>query len=637
MSKTKAQSGIVSIKTVTRNIPLDRLVHARTNVRKTYVKAVVEARAASIEAHGLLQNLVVRAERGEGGAKTGRFEVTVGGTRLCALLLLAKRKKIAKDAPIPCNIREDGIGEELSLAENVAREALDPADEFEAFHELVTNKGLSAEAVAARFGVSHRHVQQRLKLAAVSPKLIDLYRAGQMELEQLMAFTVSDDPVRQEDVWNTHAWDRRPQALRHALLADKVPASDKRARFVGLAAYETAGGVVLRDLFAAQDDAVFLTDVALLERLAAEKLAGIAARVQSEGWKWVETALDFPHAHGFGRFHEREVKLPKKEAEKVAALEAKIEQCELAMEQDGADEALEAELDRLQAALAAFDAKRLRFDPEAMAEGGAFVVIGHDGEAEIVRGLVRPGEQGAADKEGADPGEVAETPSRAKGGLSDKLAANLTAHRTMALRDALARNADIALAALTHALVLQRFYARRAGETCLAVLGQSRALHSHAEDIAGTLAGRAVEERQEAWARKLPEEAPDAWGFVLALPREERLALLAHCVALSVDAVETTAPRSDAVSAADRLAQALDLDMTKYWQASAASYFARVSKPMIAEALTEAGLPGQAGRVAKFSKREAVAVAEHQLAGRNWLPAILRTPRPEEQVPLAAE
>jgi ParB family chromosome partitioning protein len=109
-------------------IPLDRLVPSPANVRKT--KTGIEGLAASIAAHGLLQNLQVRPATDED------FEVVAGGRRFDALKFLAKHKKIAPDYPVPCEVRDGPDATEISLAENEMREAMHPADQFEAFRKL---------------------------------------------------------------------------------------------------------------------------------------------------------------------------------------------------------------------------------------------------------------------------------------------------------------------------------------------------------------------------------------------------------------------------------------------------------------------------------------------------------------------
>jgi len=77
-------------------------------VRKTGGSAGIEELAASIAAHGLLQNLSVRAVLDEQQAETGKFEVVAGARRLAAMRLLAKEKKVAKNAPVPCIVQEAG-------------------------------------------------------------------------------------------------------------------------------------------------------------------------------------------------------------------------------------------------------------------------------------------------------------------------------------------------------------------------------------------------------------------------------------------------------------------------------------------------------------------------------------------------
>ena len=94
-----------------------------------------------------------------------------------------------------------------------------------------------------------------------------------MTLEQLMAFTVTNDHARQEQVWEVSrsGYNKEPYRSGGMLTESAVRASDRRAQFVGLEAYERAGGVVMRDLFE-HDDGGWLQDPALLDRLVTEKL-----------------------------------------------------------------------------------------------------------------------------------------------------------------------------------------------------------------------------------------------------------------------------------------------------------------------------------------------------------------------------
>lgn len=164
------------------------------------------------------------------------------------------------------------LAEDDSLAENMQRVALHPLDQFRAFQAL-REKGQGEEAIAAAFFVTPQIVKQRLKLASVAPALLEVYAEDAMTLEHLMAFTVNTDHARQVQVWDAvkNSWNEEPYAIRRMLTETSVRASDRRAVFVGVDAYEAAGGVVLRDLFEG-DDGGWLEDPALLDGLVAEKL-----------------------------------------------------------------------------------------------------------------------------------------------------------------------------------------------------------------------------------------------------------------------------------------------------------------------------------------------------------------------------
>src|SRR3546814_19881880 len=98
-----------------------------------------------------------------------------------------------------------------------------------------------------------------------------------MTLEQLMAFTVTNDHDRQEQVWEqlARSYNKEPYYIRRQLTDGAIRASEKRAQFVGIDVYEAAGGAVLRDLFP-PDAGGWLQDPARLDRLVAEKLTGQA-------------------------------------------------------------------------------------------------------------------------------------------------------------------------------------------------------------------------------------------------------------------------------------------------------------------------------------------------------------------------
>src|SRR5512145_244229 len=396
-----------------RDIPFNKLVLSQSNVRRIKAGIAIEELAEDIARRTLLQSLTVRPVLDETGAETGMYEVPAGGRRYRALELLVKQKRLARTAPVPCIVRTDGLPEEDSLAENVQRAPLHPLDQFRAFLTL-REKGKSEEEIAAAFFVSVNVVRQRLRLASVSPPLLDVYAEDGMSLDQLMAFTVNPDHARQAEVWEAlqRTPIREPYQIRRMLTESAVRASDKRAQFVGVADYEAAGGIVLRDLFDA-DDGGWLQDPGLLERLVVDKLEREAEAVRAEGWKWVEVAPDFPYGHTYGlrRLSGKEVPLTKKEAKARDALKAELERLEkkYADAEEIPDE-VDARLGEIETALGEFGQRPVVYDPLEIARAGVFVSIGRDGTLHVERGYVRPEDEepvaaGDSEGKGEDAGE----------------------------------------------------------------------------------------------------------------------------------------------------------------------------------------------------------------------------------------
>jgi len=634
--------------TIIRDVPLTKLVPSEKNVRRTGREAGIEELAASIAAHGLLQSLSVRPVLDADGAETGKFSVIGGGRRLAALKLLAKRKTIAKSYAVPCLINE-GDEEEVSLAENVVRVSLHPADQFEAFKRLADEHGFGAEEIAARFGVTPHVVRQRLRLGAISPKLMQVYRDGGLTLDQLTAFAISEDHARQEQVYDNLSWNKEPHIIRRMMTETHVRAADRRAVFVGADAYTEAGGVILRDLFS-EDGGGYFEDAALLDRLALEKLEKITEGVRAEGWKWAQAFIDFPHAHGLRRYYPQPAELSPEDQQRLDAAQADFdalnEQC------DGAEELpdeIDTKLGELEAEIERLSERQYAYEADAVARSGVFVVLNHDGTARIERGFVRPEDEApepeaeaedeagysvtedgeiVADAQPSSDTETAEDEDTDESKpLSDLLIRDLTAHRTLGLRLALGDNPDVALIAVTHALAAQTFYRGHDEGTCLDIRPTSTPLGGHADGIEDTEAGKALADRHAAWATRMPQDASELWGFVVALDQDSRMSLFAHCASLTAFAVKQPWDRKPrALATADRLAQAVSLDMTAHWRPTVRSYLGRVTKAQIAEAVREGVSDEAAHRMVGMKKQAMAEAAEQLLAGTGWLPALLRTP-----------
>ncbi|WP_316224413.1 MULTISPECIES: ParB/RepB/Spo0J family partition protein [unclassified Bradyrhizobium] len=626
-------------------VPLNKLKKSPRNARKTpHSEAHIEALAASIAAKGMLQNLVVEPETNAEGEPTGFYFVTIGEGRRLAQLLRVKRKQIKKTEPIRCVLDIENDATEISLDENVTREAMHPADQFERFRELAENRGWGAEDIAARFGVTAHVVRQRLRLGAVSPKLMLVYRDGGLSLDQLMAFAITEDHDRQEQVYENLSWNRDPSTIRRDLTKMNVAATDRRAIFVGADAYAEAGGTIIRDLFT-EDRGGYFEHAALLDRLVIDKLEGIAAEVQAvEGWKWASVHIDFPHAHGTRRTYPHPVELSEEDAAAYGA--AQEEYNRLSSEYEGYEE-LPDEADRrfaeLEAEIERIDAKRHAYDTDDIARGGVFVVLNHDGTARIERGFIRADDEAPRpeDVEGAtitEDGEIVgedaepqpddEEAEDAGKPLSDLLIRDLTAHRTLGLRLALGEQPEMALVAVVHAMAAQTFY--RGGEaSCLEIRLTSAYLASHADGIEDTPAAKALADRHAGWASDMPRDVADLWAFVAGLDYASVMALLAHCAALTVNAVRIPwEQKPNARATAEKLASAVTLDMTAHWTPTVQSYLGRVTKAHILAAVREAVGDEAAERIAGLKKTEMAQVAEQILAGTGWLPSVLRTARP---------
>jgi ParB family transcriptional regulator, chromosome partitioning protein len=367
-----------------RDIPFNKLVLSQANVRRVKAGVSIEELAEDIARRTLLQGLSVRPILDAEGQETGMFEVPAGGRRFRALELLVKQKRLAKTAPVPCVVRDpstDVSAEEDSLAENVQRVALHPLDQFRAFQAL-RDKGLGEEEIAARFFLAPTVVKQRLRLAAVTEKLLGVYAEDGMTLEKLMAFTVTNDHVRQEQVWEGLSCSHNKEAyfIRRQLTEGAVRASDRRAQFVGIKAYEDAGGVIMRDLFQ-HDDGGWLQDPALLDQLVIEKLQAKAETLHPEGWKWITISADFPYGHtaGLRRLIGQTVDLTEKESASFAALKAEYDALEAQYsETDELPDEINQRLGEIEAAIAAFEDRPVRYDRTEIVRAGTFVSIDGD-------------------------------------------------------------------------------------------------------------------------------------------------------------------------------------------------------------------------------------------------------------------
>jgi ParB family chromosome partitioning protein len=640
-----------------RDISFNKLVLSQSNVRRMKAGISIEQLAESIAQRTLLQSLNVRAVLDAEGNETGMFEVPAGGRRYRALELLVKQKRMAKTQPVPCVVREGGIAEDDSIAENDERVGLHPLDQFRAFQTL-RSLGMSEDDIAARHFVSPAIVKQRLRLASVAPNLLDIYADDGMTLEQLMAFSVSGDHDRQQQVWDNvskSGYDE-PYQIRRMLTESTVRASDKRAQFVGVAAYEAAGGTVLCDLFE-RDDGGWLQDVPLLDRLVTEKLKTEAETIAAEGWKWIEVAVSFPYGHdnGIRELGGTPAEITAEEQATIDALQA--EQARLEAEYQDADELpdeVDARLGEIEEALTAFEQRPHIYDPADIARAGALVSIDSNGALFVERGYVRPEDEAPVERPEDEGGSDSDMPAVPRTmitvtgepeadeeeddgikPLPDRLVMELTAHRTLALRDAVANNPHVAMTALLHKLCLDTF-GRITPSPCLQVSVREVHFTAQASGLKESASAKAIEEREASWTVDMPKDENALWDWLAALDDASRLSLLAHCVSYGVNALHEKVDRyggsgvssrglRQRLAQADRLARAVNLDLVEAgWRPTVDNYLGRVTKARILEAVREAKGESSAQLIDHLKKTEMAKEAERLLDDSGWLPEPLR-------------
>ncbi len=638
-----------------RDIPLCRLALAPENVRRTPPDEAADAQLrASIAAHGLLENLVARADEPDADG-VERYAVVAGGRRLAALKTLAEEGALPADRSVPCLIATNGDAGELSLAENVVRIAMHPADQVVAFSELA-GSGVTVAAIAARFGVSERIVEQRLRLGNAAPELLDAYRAEAIDLETLKAFAVTTDHDRQRAVWErVSAQAHRPSAwqVKRLLTEERVPAGSPVARFVGIAAYEAAGGPVLRDLFADEhENGVWLEDPKLLGDLAMQKLTA-AADALATRWKWAEAMVevDWSATARFGRIHPEPAEPTDEEKTEIEKLRTRHDELVNMDEDQWTDELVE-EAEAIEPRLDAIEAEveaRATFTAEDLRVAGCIATIGRDGTLQVIQGLVKPEdlpkETGAksnghdADTGNDGGGETAAstrvdgpavtTPSvpppdprakaREEAGVGIGLADDLRAIRTALVKAHLANDFEAAFDLMVFQLVRAVFARSYTGswhalDIAFNETADRPAMRMNDDDFAAWSPGEAMLADWSHLPFEWMEGDDDAACFAAlrALPRADKETLFAAAVARTVKG--QLAFEHDARPELEATVARLDIDFAKHVRPTAGMLWSRIRKDRILDAARETFGAAWASARSKYKKADLARAMEDAFA-----------------------
>lgn len=562
-------------------IALAQLRVSTSNVRKDNATEI-DTLVASIRAIGLQQNLIVTPNC-EG------FEVVGGGRRLRALQALAKDGYLAEDHQVPCMVVDGEAALEASTAENFVRLPMHPADQYDAFQELAT-AGRGPAEIATRFGISERHVRQMLRLAGVSPKILELYRGDSIELNQVMALAIVDDHDLQERTWerlSKNRWGCDPEDIRRELTPKEVPHDSELGRFVSLKAYRAAGGHVREDMFS---DLQLMVDRGLVVELAMAKLQAKADKLMAEGWSWAEAHLEWNYSFQ-GRYQLTEQihswKKPSKD-----------------------------ELDT--------------YKPWC----GCVVTVDPSGKPKVIYGLSRKGAKPPANGADGDAGQ--EKAKRDPALLSFAQTQALQGELSAILRNQLAQQPRVALAALAASLAGHQLHRwQRALDGAMRLAIDRDTMPPIARDAAAdSPAGRAAAERVQALLDRLSAVKGPIFEWLLEQPEAVTHEVLAVIGTSSINVVQFSATDSEL---GPKFAAIAGIDVAEHWSiappegGTKPAWLSGQPKGYILSAVREACGKTAAEGIAGLKKAEAaikatalIVEAQDKGKGKRWLPKPLR-------------
>lgn len=587
-------------------VPLNKLTVSDLNVRKTGTKDVADLKA-NIRENGLISRVlsVVATE------KEGHYAVIAGGRRLRALKELAKDKFYPNNLEVECVVKSAEEAATISLSENVIRAAMHPADQFEAFKQLA-DSGKTITEIANVYGVSEVLVKKRLKLANVAAVVLKAYRADKIDVEQVMAYALSDDQERQKAVFRSNP-DMNAYQVRRTLTEGDIPLTDKRVTFVGLDAYGEAGGGFYQDLFS-DGEAAYLTDAALLDRLFDEKLQKLIDDVRAEGWQSVEIDNDYYTLNSRypDRIYAKPRALTEWDEDELSALRQEYDGL-VARHNDEPDNAkFSVRMDEIDKRVAELSVEE--FDPAEVAEAFAVITMEYNGEVKVRRGLRKK-----ARKSGDAVTQAPVTDLDGHPKVSEKLGTELAAIRTTMLAADLASNPQVALAATVHAMAAKLFYSKYFA-TSLEIKTDRATAEDHIENVDNLSPMLQLKMRFDALREKAPAPFAESWSYFLEMQQTQLLDHLALFSAVSIKAYSTS---RDQLYHADQLAAALGTDPASHVTLNDLGYFTRTAKKHIVSVVEAVKGKDKAENLATMKKGPLAERVTAELNGE-WLPIGLK-------------
>lgn len=625
-----------------KSIPLNKLVQSPRNVRRHADAGADAELKASIAAHGLLQNLIVRP------AAKGRFEVEAGERRRRQMLALVDDKVLPRDHEVTCLVLENiDAAVETSLAENFHRLAMNPADEAQAFASLVEG-GATVEDVARRFGLTARFVEGRLRLATLAPAVFDALAAGEITLELAKAYGATSDQEIQARVFEQASsgyYAPSPDSIRRMVLSGTVRGSDPRARLVGRDAYIDAGGRIERELFDDEDSEAWV-DVAILETLASAKMEETAKAIATEeGLAWVKPTLDSYASHdlvaGLVRLTAEPAPLTEAETARLDELDASYDEHAAILEdEDSAEEAVaaaEAAIEAIERECQDIRDRPPILSPEVRSEAGMILTLSRDGTP-VLQSAFYGERQPAA---GSDDDVIEIVPDGGTNGprrsaLSKRLVDELAMQRRDVLSLHVASDPGLALDLLVFTLAEADTldWHSRSATTIRGSCPSGPIVGFEPADAPATAALADLRTSlDESW--RAGTDVADRFDRFRSLTDEGRAGWLGFVVGRTLEAsLNMTGERRIAFH--DHLGCLIGIDMAQWWRPTAANYFDRVSKQVILDVLADVGGPELASRFGAVKKAELATSAERIFSGTYiaeaevrdralaWVPDVMR-------------
>ncbi len=632
---------------MTQTVKLAKLKRSEKNVR-TSPPRNIEAMAASIEARGIMQNLLVTPSK-----PRGMFEIIAGDRRYLGAMMLAEAGTIdatGYDVPVKIVSGDEADLREVSLTENFQREPMTVAEECVAFQHFLKTDG-DIDAVAKRFGQTRRFIEGRLRLANLAEPIFTALAEGRISYEMAKAYGSTEDTAKQQRVFEAYGQSSYVNAdqIRRAIANDTMKSSDPVAILVGAQAYVAAGGRIERELFSEDGDR--WSDPELAQSLAATIMEAEAKRLgEEQGLAWIRPIASSSLYGATADLHRVPLQPAPLTEEEAARSDAIVERCE-ALEETMADEGieddayatLEEEYDTLRSEYEALNSKPPVLSDEIKGQVGTFLMLGRDGTLTLETtyysetplrvgdgdGPVVPGR--SAKDAGSLPPEAV-----APGGkpLSARLHDELAVQRRDILAASILGDPALALDYMLFATVDQA----RGYVTYGTTIGARRPDDPQMpKDQPATQAQIALAEAREAldssWTE--PARVVERFDAFRALDDDAKAAWLAVMVAGSLQAKpDYSSVKTNPLHV--RLASIMDVRPAQWWRPTAANFFDRVSKGTLLALLTEVGGPVLAARYVgskkgeistsceKLFAGEAITEAEIKEAALAWVPDAMR-------------